>query len=291
MKKYFLLAFSLFLLLFYGHFYSSFASSYLVSDGFDSYTNTADVKNKGGWNIGSNVSLISGPQCFNGTGKCLRIDYKYGQNSPAYNSVTKNISSQKANELYVSVRAKYINPQYGNNKFIKFFGSRYSPVGYANFTTGMQFGGFMEGIYYGNPSKSGTILDTQAVVRYRNCFATEPGVSIDICRNSRFNPSDNQWFTYEVHVKYNSDNKSDGIFEVWINGLQYLKATNIKNRHNDNSDVIDQISLGDYGVAKSTSSEYSLFLDDVVFSTYPINSTSSLPLVLLILIHLHLHPQ
>ena len=65
-------------------------------------------------------------------------------------------------------------------------------------------------------------------------------------------------------MKYNSDDKRDGVIKVWIDGELRLHATNVKNRHNANIPEFQQVRLADY---TSSSKTWSLSYDDVQMST------------------------
>jgi len=56
-------------------------------------------------------------------------------------------------------------------------------------------------------------------------FENKFGTKINIDNNSGVTISPNQWFTLKVHLKYS--NESDGIIELWQDGIQIISETGI----------------------------------------------------------------
>ncbi len=79
-----------------------------------------------------------------------------------------------------------------------------------------------------------------------------------------------KWYCITAHVKLNTPGKSDGVFELWVNGVLQGR------RH----DINWHASWGDYGINavffenywnKGSKKEQERFFDNILISTRPIS--------------------
>lgn len=159
------------------------------------------------------------------------------------------------------------------SKFLKVFGKRDAPTGYANTTFGIDYtDNRMDAVSFGDGIA--TDNDTNTNVGYDGSH-WDPLVVVNNFSSS-FNPFDGQWHHYDYFVKHNTNGNRDGEFDVWIDGVLRLKATNIKNRNDLNSLYWDYIQLGAYTPAPQMKG-YAIDYDDVVISSdlYPYTTSPS----------------
>jgi hypothetical protein len=224
------------------------------SDDFDDY---ADTPLNHGWTtMGSQVSVVN-TDGHNGTRGILVTYNQKGYDQYVFN---KNISSLSLSEIYVRFYFKVDDPS-GGCKFIKFFGVR-DGDNYANTTFMINYTrGTLYEISYGDGSTISN--DTQVVIRYSGEH-TDANVSVSVSEGE-FDPDDDEWHCFEVYMKYNDNDQRNGAYKVWIDGQLWVSATNVKNRHNDNSKIIDRVELAGY-THENLEHTWYLWYDNVVFS-------------------------
>lgn len=239
----------------------------------DNYDGYSDSPNNHGWHMGANVSVQDGVGYLNTRG--VKVVYNTSGTEPYW--FGQDIESQNISEIYVSFRFKIENTPTGGVKFLKIFGKTFDPKGYANTTFGLdQSRGTFKEVAYG-PGIS-VNNDTQVTAKFDgvcNEWDCDTNIVFEVTSDS-FNGVDNGWHIYEGHVKFNSIGQRDGVIEVWIDGIQKLRATNVKNRNDANSHIISNVQLANYCGATWASTWY-LYYDDVKFSTTPIGSVTPPP--------------
>lgn len=253
-----------------------------VDDSFDSYADLTAVLAVWGGSP-TRVTLESGANAYGGSGKCLRWAYASGGTTDDY-QVTRSVISQNLDDIYVQMRFKVCRNTGGSPvsacKFLKLFGYGYGdePATYSNCTLNLGDNGnfpVLQHVYYGNGD--GTTNDTQCAVFFTSGSHTDECDTALItydAQNGVFTPTENTWYTMELHAKKNANGSRDGVFEVWIDGTKYLGVTNVKNNSIQTSELWDFITLGDYA---SASADMLLYVDDVVISDAPIGSSGTAP--------------
>ncbi len=227
----------------------------IFQDNFDQHTSSIT-----GWKTGAQVYLEKAGGINNS--QHVRVNYTHQHTLPYVFS--KMIGEHNLSEIYVRFYFKVGPNAQGGSKFLKFFGKRDAPVGYANTTFTMQYEtNRLFEASYGRGAH--TVNDAQDVVRF-NGMQTDPAVKIHTF-TSPFSPTVDKWHCFEIHMKYNDDNQRNGIYRVWIDGQLRLHATNVTNRHNSNSRFFDEIALGNYGAHGKSNVNWNLHYDDFVVST------------------------
>jgi len=232
----------------------------IFQDDFDSYVDSP--KNNGWSSIGSQVSTPSS-EGRNGS-RALKVTYIKEGTAPYV--VQKSLNGLNLQEVYVRFYFRVDNPS-GGCKFLKFFGKRDSPKGWANTTFALNYNSnTLYELSYGNGA--GTINDTQNIIRYgtqvKN-YGFDPLVKVSVSEGT-FNPKDGQWHCFEAFMRYNSNGQRDGAYRVWIDGKLRVEATNVKNRNDQNSLYFGSFRLADY-TSKYFNHTWNIWYDDVVVST------------------------
>jgi hypothetical protein len=227
----------------------------IFQDNFDQHDSSIT-----GWNTGSQVYLEKSGGVNNS--QHVRVNYTHQHTLPYVFS--KMIGEHNLNEIYVRFYFKIGPKAEGGSKFLKLFGKRDDPTGYANSTFTMQYetSRIFE-VSYGRGAK--TVNDTQDYIRF-NGKQTDPAVKI-LTYTSPFSPTVDKWHCFEVHMRYNDDNQRNGIYRVWIDGQLRVHATNITNRHNSNSRFFGEVALGNYGAHGKGNVNWNLHYDELVIST------------------------
>jgi hypothetical protein len=224
----------------------------LFQDDFDGYKDSASNH---GWQVSSAVSFPSN-EGYNGS-RGAKISYTVA-GTPPYWFGWNGISSFNRPALHVRFYFRVAAGQ-GGSKFIKLFGKK-DGVGYANTTFPLESGGSISGARYG--SGSGTDNDTQAY-NYLKGISTDQSVIFQKY-SSGFTPDD-KWHCFEIYMKYNTDNKRDGEYKIWIDGVLRMHTTNVKNRNNANTRAFASLQFANY-TATSTSYVRPLWYDNIVVS-------------------------
>lgn len=225
----------------------------IFQDDFDDYT--GEITN---WSVGSKVSIDSS----GGIDGSQAARVHYDQSGTSGYWFSKNVQSHNLDEVYIRFYFKMDKPS-GGSKFLKLFGQKDEPRGYANTTFAINYySGKLEEISYGDGS--GTSNDTQAVIKY-NGQHTDGSVEV-LKATESFDGADGNWHCFEAYMKYNSDGKRDGEYQVWIDGTTRIHAVNIKNRHDDNSMFFKNIDLANY-CHSNFETPWNLWYDNVVIST------------------------
>jgi len=234
--------------------HTSYGKIFFQSD-FDSHSDPLSMP---GWKTGSNVSLD--PNGGLNFSQCVRVCYTSGGTGPYL--LSHSIGNLNLSELYIRFYFKVDKPS-GGAKFLKLFGKRNDPVGYANSTFGLHYyDGNLKEISYG--SGSSVKNDTQTIIRY-NGKHTDRNVIIQHASRP-FMPVNGQWHCFEAHIKYNGNWKRDGLYEVWIDGKLRIKATNIKNRNEKNSMYFERVGLANYCHNPAFKQPWTLWYDNFIIS-------------------------
>ncbi len=226
----------------------------IFQDDFDGYS---DSPANHGWGVSSNISMVD-DQGVNGS-RCAMVTYNCSGTSPYWFGV--NVSSFNRNALYVRFYFKVDDPS-GGCKFLKLFGKRDQPEGYANTTLAINYyNSLLYEISYGDGS--GTTNDTQTIIRYAGKHS-DSNVNVLVAEGP-FDPRDGKWHFYEFYMKYSDDGKRNGEYKVWIDGQLRVHAVNVKNRHDDNSNEFDSVQLANY-CHSNWSHTWHLWYDNVVIA-------------------------
>ncbi|MHA6485003.1 cadherin-like beta sandwich domain-containing protein [Paenibacillus sp. strain BS8-2] len=234
----------------------------VFEDNFDSYT---DSPRNHGWGEVHSAVVIDPTGGKDGT-HAAKVQYT----TPEQVIMLRNeVSNYDLNQVFVSFDFKLDSPvdndpsTKGGSKFLKLFGkdglSPNGADGYANTTFGLWYtSNTLNEISYG--SGSDLANDTQTTISYN-------GNHLDSLVDVRYStdtfvPQTNQWHNFKAFMKYNSNGNRDGEYIVWIDGELRLHATNVKNRHELNSDEFKWISLGDYSKVNAAH-PWNLWYDNV----------------------------
>ena len=211
----------------------------------------------------------------------VTIDTAGGNNSikgicPATDGITDgcvlglDIPSLNLSEVYIQFRVKFRGTPHAI-KFCKVHGQ--ASGGQANCTFGLSGGGAMTQTSFGDGSGTGN--DTAQVINLSGVshqLGRNSGAGVLTPQNSPFTQGmwgNDVWHNFKVHVKFNSGTSAlnevaNGLFYVEIDGLVYVNATGLFNRHYSNL-PIDYISFFD--VAQDNDYGYELLYDDIKVST------------------------
>jgi hypothetical protein len=235
----------------------------IFQDNFDHHDSSIT-----GWITGAQVYLEKSGGVNNS--QHVRVNYTHQHTLPYVFS--KLIGEHNLTEIYVRFYFKVGPNAEGGSKFLKLFGKRDDPIGYANTTFTMQYetNRIFEASY-GRGTK--TVNDTQDYIRF-NGKQTDPAVTINTY-TSHFSPTIGYWHCFEVHMRYNDDNRRNGIYRVWIDGRLRVHATNVINRHNSNSRFFGEVALGNYGAHGKSDVDWNLHYDELVISTQYIGPMGS----------------
>lgn len=214
-------------------------------------------------------------------GATYGVDTAGGNNSikgicPATDGITDgcvlglDIPSLNLSEVYIQFRAKFRGTPHAI-KFCKVHGQ--ASGGQANCTFGLSGGGAMTQTSFGDGSGTGN--DTAQVINLSGVshqLGRNSGAGVLTPQSSPFTQGmwgNDVWHNFKVHVKFNSGTSAlnevaNGLFYVEIDGLVYVNATGLFNRHYSNL-PIDYISFFD--VAQDNDYGYELLYDDIKVST------------------------
>lgn len=251
----------------------------VFSDNFDSYTSMSQLVTTGGWisqgaQQGGAISLETTGAY---SGKSVKGSYPASDaNGEVYVYLTAPFAGGAANELYISLRAKMPNTKNGC-KFVKVFGGR---VGgnYANCTFGTSYAtpdrGEMYQVSFGDGSTVGN--DTARVINFDgsgpNLIGRSYGVATVLTPQNAPFPSSawgEDWHHFRFYVKFNSGTTAenevpDGAFYVEIDGVVYVDATGLFNRHYSNLPIE---RVGFFNQSQGNGPAFDLWYDDIQLST------------------------
>lgn len=201
---------------------------------------------------------------YNGGQLTLANGYLRGE-YPANGDGTDNIVSipipldEAHSDIYIETRCRMPGPR-GGFKFIKIFGERVGDS-YANTTFGLVYGsGNLEQVSFGDGSTPGN--DTTEVINLDGTHKDWIGRSfgqavIRTPQNAHFSAADwgTDWHTVKLRAKFNSGTSpeneiADGAYYLEIDGVVYVDAYNIFNRHYTNG-PIQAVKIFDYARANT----------------------------------------
>jgi len=213
----------------------------------------------------------------------LRMDYPALIGDPLYQGgIYNGLHFDVPNghkELYIKFRAKMPNAKHGL-KFCKVFGR--SGTGYANTTFALDFtGADNAGMHYvGFGDGSGINNDTAQLLYLNGSNPTYIGRSYGngavVTSGGAGFPSSSWgtgWHTFRLKIKFNSGTTAeneinDGEILVNIDGVDYVHATGLFNRHYSNGDIA-YISFGDWTQAPFAGSPaFDIHYDDIFISRH-----------------------
>lgn len=164
-------------------------------------------------------------------------------------------------EFYLTFRARFINPH--SVKFCKVHGVEVG-ANYSNTTYQVGSGGVINQISFGDGTTEAN--DAQKVINLNGANPDQIGISfgtavVETPQNASFTGfADEGWHDIKIHHKFNSVVEgaavNDGEYYLEIDGLVYVNATGLINRHVDSA-PIEYIAFGDY----AQDSDYSFTLD------------------------------
>ncbi len=191
-----------------------------------------------------------------------------------------DVSALATRDLYVEFWAKMPTPTKQGLKFLKVFGTRgtVDTGNYANTTFGLDYTGVnVGGMYVVSFGDGSTVSnDTASVISFDGSNGPWMGRSygtavVTTPQNHLWSASNwgTTWHHFRMHVKFNSgttaqNEVADGAYFVEIDGLVYVEASHLFNRHYSNG-PIDRIEL--FGWTQTGTAPFEIWYDDVRIST------------------------
>jgi hypothetical protein len=222
----------------------------LVEDDFDGYS---DEPSMHGWVQGSKVTVIQDGY----SGRGVRCTFDTARSDAGNYVFARRVFSYSRSDLYVRFYFRLIDPtQAGTNqayeggcKFNKWFGINSDPEGYANTTNGLHFSTPPHLGEIG--SGKGIVIDNDSQAPFKYTYETDPLAPLRNYELSSGNyidfvHEDGVWHCMEMRVKFNSNGQRDGLIQQWMDGVEILRVTNVKNRHDNNSLYWGSINWFDY---------------------------------------------
>lgn len=180
-------------------------------------------------------------------------------------------------ELYIEFWAKMPGVKHGL-KFLKIFGETGPSGEAANTTFGLDYTGVDMGSLYQVSFGDGTTAynDTQNVINLDGSYPDWIGrsygtASVSTPQNSAWASSNwgTDWHHFRFHVKFNSGTSAatevaDGEYYVEIDGVTYVDATGLLNRHYSNG-PIERVEL--LGYSRGAAAPFEIWYDNVVVTT------------------------
>ncbi len=229
-----------------------------------------------GWSIGSQ----SGGRVWFDTESAHRGKYSLKASYPIpkgalYAWADFNVAKYQTYEVKVEFWARMPDAKQGL-KFMKVFGIRDSE-GYANTTLGIDYTGTNNGsiwnIHYGDGAVE-KANDAGNYIAFNGAEAKFVGRSYGLAGNIVDTPQyqvwdsknwGTDWHHFSVHIKYNSGTsvateKNDGEYRVAIDGVTYVDAVGLFNRHWSNK-PIERIVFFDW--AQTGDQPFTVAIDDV----------------------------
>lgn len=228
---------------------------------FQDNFNYTDSPANHGWGTVSSTSSIAtgaGPDGSN----ALKITF----NSDQTNRQNDWVPSTQLNEVWVKFNYKLdcgSGSCQGGGKWLKIFGANYwtsCNSSYPNASLGTWGGSSYNGVFnvmqYGGAASSDICMDV--------------GQNINVGVDNR----NNGWHTFKLHARYNDNSQSNGIYQVWHDGVQYVNVTNVINRSNSAPDYIGAIELGGWNQSYGGVPYYYLYDNFSVSTTDPDSGSS-----------------
>ena len=191
-----------------------------------------------------------------------------------------DVSALATRDLFIDFWARMPTATKQGVKFLKIFGKRgvTDDANYANTTFGLDYTGVDVGSMYtvSFGDGSGVSNDTASVIPFDGTggpwIGRSYGTAVVSTPQHRLWASSNwgtAWHHFRMRVKFNSgttaaDEIADGAYYVEIDGLVYVDATKVFNRHWSNG-PIDRIEL--FGWTQTGTTPFELWYDDVKITT------------------------
>lgn len=251
---------------------------------FSSPVSSADIAalQVPGWTFGSQGggSLLVAktvPPVTGDSSYALEAMYPATTTGGQYTWANFSVASLNTEDIYIDFWAKMPDAKEGL-KFLKIFGKRNDPEGYANTTFAPNYAGGDQGAFLnvGFGDGSTVVNDYQNVIRLDGTYPQWIGRSYGIAKVLTPQMSDwpssnwgTTWHHFRIHVKFNSGTTAtnqvpDGEVYVEIDGKVYVDATGLYNRNPENG-PIDFIGFG--GWAQTDPSPFHVWYDNIVIST------------------------
>ena len=187
------------------------------------------------------------------------------------------LEKRNLQELYIEFDAKMPGAKHGL-KFLKIFSQNDGTSGYANTTFGLDYTGVDYGGMYFVGFGDGTSKenDTQNVILFTGQYPQYIGRSYGkatVLTPQKKNWSSSNWGTswhhFKFHIKFNSGTTSatqinDGEYYVEIDGVVYVNAKGLFNRHYLNK-PIDRVEF--FGWSQSGSKAFEIWYDNIRITT------------------------
>lgn len=270
-----------------------FASSAADADGpvqiltqlqFSSVVPVANSKtlNAAGWVFGSqnggalSVAETTPPPVAGDSAYALKANYPASTTGGTYLWANYSVSALNTEDIYIEFWAKMPDAK-GGCKFLKIFGKRDDPQGWANATLGANYTGPVNGGILNVEFGDGTTVlnDGQNTIFLNGAqpkwIGQSYGVASVLTPDPNGWPSSNwgtSWHHFRVHVKFNSGNTvsnkvPDGEVYVEIDGQVYVNATGLYDRNPANG-PIDYIEFG--GWAQTDPEPFDVWFDNITIS-------------------------
>lgn len=251
------------------------------------------ISSTGGWNIGS----ISGGKMDIVTDRALTVGNSAGAlrayypitTGAVYNWATFDLTKYNTREVYVEFDAKMPGAT-ESIKFFKIFGQNKDGQ-YANTTFGISgdpgrkgsltYIGFGDGTDTGNDVNNVINLNGE----YPNWIGRSYGKAslYTVGRDFHYTQWGTGWHHFKIRAKFNTatydyaakkciSEVNDGAYSLEIDGVKYVEATGLYNRHCSNL-PIEKINFFDWG--DGSSSAFTVWLDNVKISTGGFSTASS----------------
>jgi hypothetical protein len=189
-----------------------------------------------------------------------------------------DVSDLYTRDIYIQFWARMPGAKDGL-KFLKIFGVG-CPTNCANTTFGLDYTGVDRGSMYqvsfGDGVGTTVTNDTANVINFDGSSPTDIGrsygtASVSTPENAAWSSSNwgDDWHYFRIHAKFNSGTSAltevaDGEYFVEIDGVVYVDATGLFNRHYSNG-PIERVEL--FGYARGATTAFSVMYDDVRINT------------------------
>jgi hypothetical protein len=220
---------------------------------FQDNFNYTDSFGNHGWSAGptSSIAVGAGPDGSN----ALKITFNAGDVNRWHDWVP---SSKTLNDVWIKFDYKLDcggGSCKGGGKWLKIFGGNYMypcDSTHPNASLGTWGGSSYDGVFdvmqYGGGGNSSTCMDV--------------GNNIPVGVNAR----DNQWHTFKLHATYNTNGQSNGVYEVWHDGVKKVNVSNVINRGDAAPNYIGAVELGGWN-QNYGGTPYYYYYDNVIVST------------------------
>lgn len=222
----------------------------LYEDNFDGYTDSPTLH---GWNFGGQVGVTDSGR----TGRGVVINYT--SEGTAQYIFSRDISFREAWYEFSFKRVGWANC--GGFKFIKLRAIN-TDSNYANLTTQTNYtNGDIQQVDHGCGADD---AGDQGCGGFFSSATTWNSNGTVVTPHDPYTFPDENWHTYLLYVKLNSDGVADGAYTVKIDGVTYREVIDVVIRADSNPTVFTDLLLGDYGgYIGCPPYSYDIFYDDI----------------------------